>query len=209
MAPPRVKAVCDHLPALCARRIARDHRLAPGSFTPGYQFATPMVDREGRACGTVRIEVLSADLVEVSVGAIMPQRWPLTVLRSSLRANGGWRWWWECPTCKRRCAVIYPLGDRKPGCRICMGLVYRTQAQTRQARAVERTMRAYRKLGWNPGAPATWTRPKGMWGRTYDRLAEQIEQGWRSVRDELTRVRRFSEAGSGNQFIGGGACHQH
>jgi hypothetical protein len=42
--------------------------------------------------------------------------------------SGGRRWWWVCPGCGRRRAMLY-LRDEPPrlSCRVCQGLKYRSQ----------------------------------------------------------------------------------
>ena len=44
---------------------------------------------------------------------------------------GGWRWWFTCPACNRRCQKVYLLGP-VIGCRICHDLTY-TSCQTSHA----------------------------------------------------------------------------
>lgn len=42
--------------------------------------------------------------------------------------TGGERAWWLCPSCDRRCAVLYLPDDRERlGCRACCRLVYASQ----------------------------------------------------------------------------------
>ena len=186
---PRQKAVVDLLPGLDSRKISRSHGLTPGGFSRGHEFATPLLDVLGRPSNLVRISLRADDLVEVTVGELVPRLWPVSVVRTSLRSNGGWRWWWECPTCGRRCAVLYLRQAEAPGCRCCLGLVYDGQSKSALARAIDRTHKVYRRLGWHPGRPETWVRPKRMWTRTFLRLTDQISTGWGKTQVELDKCR--------------------
>ena len=91
---------------------------------------------------------------------------------------GGERWWFVCPACGSRCAVVYlvPRGySRAHGmpwaCRACQGLVYLSQRQGSSDRALRKLRKVLNLAG------AAWTanllprhRPKGMHRRTFDRL---------------------------------------
>ena len=59
--------------------------------------------------------------VEVD-GTAIQQRLELSTTRQRL----GGRWWWTCPTCKRRCAHLYVLQGGLT-CRLCARLRYRCQ----------------------------------------------------------------------------------
>lgn len=189
----REKPLVGQLPGLDCRRIARVHGLTPGGFSTGHQFAAHLVDEFGRPAGSVGIDVQAADLVEVAVGQLVTRRWPVTVLRTSLKSNSGWRWWWGCPTCGRRCAILYVHFDKLPACRVCLGAAYRSQAQARHERALARALKIQRRIGWHDGMPCG--RPKGMWTRTYARLTGQLEHAWHGAREEVSRWRRVVESG--------------
>lgn len=189
----REKPLVGQLPGLDSRRIARVHGLTPGGFVPGYGFATHLVDELGRPAGSVGIDVRAADLVEVAVGQLITRRWPVTVVRTSLKSNSGWRWWWSCPSCARRCAILYPRYDKLPACRVCLGAAYRSQAQSRHERALVRALKFQRRIGWHEGMPCS--RPKGMWRKTYGRLTDQLADAWHDAREEMTRWRRVVESG--------------
>lgn len=49
------------------------------------------------------------------------------LLTTSKTGNGGVRFWFMCPNCKRRTGVIlkHPI-QNKLGCRICLGLKYKS-----------------------------------------------------------------------------------
>lgn len=65
--------------------------------------------------------------------------------------SGGFRWWWACPGCGRRVDVLYlPPGRDRLGCRLCCGLVYRSQYAAGRVRRRRRRPRVEgdNVLGW-------------------------------------------------------------
>jgi len=43
---------------------------------------------------------------------------------------GGKRWWFRCPSCGRRCRILYlPPFENKFACRLCHNLTYRSQQE--------------------------------------------------------------------------------
>jgi len=81
-------------------------------------------------CQKVQIKTflrLTKDKLKRSIleSEISLQNLPIT-LTTSTTHNKGIRYWFECPTCKRRAGVIYahPM-TRILGCRMCLNLKYR------------------------------------------------------------------------------------
>lgn len=59
------------------------------------------------------------------------QRYRVRLVKAAA-AHGGERTWWECPECLRRCGRLYLApGRNRLGCRLCCGLVYRSQYRPR------------------------------------------------------------------------------
>lgn len=89
---------------------------------------------------------------------------------------GGMRYWWLCPSCNRRCRVLY--GGRRFLCRKCNpGAYYETQKNkdllTRidnELIAIRRRLKATKTLTITARLP---DRPKGMHWLTYMRLAKR------------------------------------
>jgi hypothetical protein len=82
---------------------------------------------------------------------------------------GGWRRWFKCLTCERRCRIIY--GGSYFRCRRCWGLKYDSQYEPGYGRAARKAHRIRERLGYlgsidDPFPP----KPKGMHWATYRRL---------------------------------------
>ena len=85
---------------------------------------------------------------------------------------GGMRWWFLCPICRRRVAVLYRYG-KWFRCRHCCQLPYSSQCETALDRAYRKVRKIRSRLGvsGNLNLPIhTWHKPKGMHWRTFERL---------------------------------------
>lgn len=93
-----------------------------------------------------------------------------TVGLTKTRCNyGGFRFWFICPGCFRRVAVVYLSGDVR--CRRCHGLVYSSERESPQDRRFRKANKIRHRLGWRPGiANLDWRKPKGMHWKTFNRL---------------------------------------
>jgi len=85
---------------------------------------------------------------------------------------GGRRRWFVCPSCHRRCRVLY--GGKYYRCRKCHGLKYESQYENSWMRAATQAQRICARLGGtgdidDPLPP----KPKGMHWTTYERLARR------------------------------------
>jgi hypothetical protein len=88
---------------------------------------------------------------------------------------GGWRRWFKCLSCERRCRIIY--GGSHFRCRRCWGLKYDSQYEPGYGRAARKAHRIRDRLGYlgsidNPFPP----KPKGMHWATYRRLEGEDER---------------------------------
>lgn len=84
---------------------------------------------------------------------------------------GGWRKWFLCPECGRRCALLYAP---RFACRLCLDLRYESQRTGRRFQPIKQAARVLAKLGGQGTLPP---RPKGMWQRTYDSLCQEYAGG--------------------------------
>ena len=91
---------------------------------------------------------------------------PLTTTRPNF---GGIRYWWLCPRCSKRVAVLYCAGYCV--CRHCIGAKYQTQHLQPLDRQFKRIATLRSRLGWSGGiAHGTQGKPPRMHHRTYYRL---------------------------------------
>jgi hypothetical protein len=87
---------------------------------------------------------------------------------------GGSRWWWVCPGCRRRVAVLYGRG--RFGCQECLQLAYRSQRETERARVLRRANAMRRLFGWPPGViHGHGDKPKHLHGSTYRRMLRRYD----------------------------------
>jgi len=90
---------------------------------------------------------------------------------------GGSRAWMRCPSCNRRCGVLY-LADELPACRKCYNLGYDSESETEVDRAMRQARKAQERLGYHEGDLCGWLpRPKGMHHTTYWKLLRKIQHG--------------------------------
>ena len=94
----------------------------------------------------------------------------------------------ECPSCTRRCAVLYFRGATVPCCLVCMNIAYPSQSKGSVIRGIERNQQIYKKLGWDPGQLSTWCRPKGMWRKTLFKLTGKLDNGYGRLREALAVI---------------------
>ena len=105
---------------------------------------------------------------------------------------GGERAWWRCPGCDRRVAALYlPPGRERFRCRHCHQLAYGSQQVAPDERHRMQIGKIRRRLGGDPCGSYPWSlpdRPKGMRGRTYERLCDELVRHAR-VREAILAVR--------------------
>lgn len=105
---------------------------------------------------------------------------------------GNYRYWWLCPSCSNRVAVLYCAGIYV--CRGCIGACYASQLQQPIDRLFSRADAIRQRLGWQSGiAHGIGTKPKGMHHSTYDKLVNEYEQltakVWKASLDKLNCTR--------------------
>jgi hypothetical protein len=101
---------------------------------------------------------------------------------------GGFRWWWLCPGCGRRCAILYHEYERFE-CRTCCGLTYTSSQSTEWVRRTRKTERVRKRLGIVHGERLR--KPKGMHWTTFERLLDEYDAtntaAWDAMRPTLER----------------------
>ncbi len=89
--------------------------------------------------------------------------------------SGGKRPWFLCPSCSRRCAVLYSLGSGII-CRKCGGLSYESQNEPGHFRALRKAQKIRVRLGGSANMTEPFpSRPHYMHQRTYLRLRDRYE----------------------------------
>ncbi len=89
--------------------------------------------------------------------------------------SGGRRPWFLCPSCSRRCGVLYSIRSRI-FCRLCAGLSYASQNEQRGFRALRKAQKIRVRLGGSANMTKPFPgRPRYMHQRTYQRLRHQYE----------------------------------
>lgn len=93
---------------------------------------------------------------------------------------GGKRYWWQCPDCEARAAVLYYRNGYS--CRKCTGLGYKTQLQQPIDRALKRAEIIRSALGWPAGiANGHGPKPRGMWTSTFNTLVYEHDKAAKEI----------------------------
>lgn len=105
----------------------------------------------------------------------------------------GRRQWFACPSCNRRCRIIY--GGSYYRCRKCYQLKYESQYEPVICRAAEQRHKLRKRLGQADSLDAPLApKPKGMHWKTYRRLEARdrnLEERWcMDVTSWLERTKR-------------------
>lgn len=87
---------------------------------------------------------------------------------------GGKRWWFECPNCGRRVAVLY--SDKVYVCRKCLNLSYESQNEASYSRLMSKAQKIHKKLGGSGCVDDYVKKPKNMHWKTYNRLIDEMER---------------------------------
>jgi hypothetical protein len=134
-----------------------------------------------RETGSVSYELRPADsLVLVWASGGMDHRLSVT-LASTAPNFGGQRWWALCPTCGRRCAILYGHG-RGFACRLCRRLAYKSTREDELARACRRLDKVRDRYGAPRGIANPWPgKPTRMRWTTFAKLLEREREALRQV----------------------------
>lgn len=184
---PGWKRKAEQSMAFDVRQIARRGLLRPGAFSWHWS-------RDGEQVGSVGVRV-AGDAQRV----ILTYQWTpyngephhvdctLRIERTPCNYGGG-RPWFLCPSCERRCAVVYfgaPGG--RYACRHCVRVGYLSQCEDETGRLWLKQRKIECRLAGGAAEWNGWTKPKGMHQQTFDRLRRQIWE-LEMRRDELIAV---------------------
>jgi hypothetical protein len=163
--------MCETVPALDVRRLARNGQLRPGG-TSDITWAC-----DGKPCASIRLSAEKDALIlafQTEAGALVRQRVPLTWTACRW---GGERPWFVCDVvadgrrCGRRCAVLYVAGAPLFACRLCLRLSYASQRESPSLRGLLKARKIRTRLGGGPDLfDELPSRPAGMRHETYARL---------------------------------------
>jgi hypothetical protein len=158
---------CEHLPSLDVREFHGKGFLKQGSYVRSW-------NRGGEPAGSVSIYLdpttvtLTYQWTPAGGGAI-PRSTVFKLLEAPCHF-GGSRYWFGCPWCGRRCAIVYGVsGDGYFGCRRCLRLGYSGESEG----SMDRLWRKQRKLEARLGE--NYRKLKWMRMRTYERIWAQID----------------------------------
>lgn len=152
----------EHCRKLDARRWARE-----GILQAGQGGGWVWTDAEtGERLASIGYAVASNAVTLIYTMSDSPMRQHVPILTTECNF-GGVRYWFGCPRCGRRVAVLY-LRARGFACRGCNRITYASQSGDE----IDRTWRTQAKLERLLGEH--WRRPKGMHSRTYDRIVQRI-----------------------------------
>ena len=158
----------DSMP-LDIRKISRKALLMPGSSF-SWQWT---VNNQQVAGISIRVDIdhgLVLSYLMTSTSEVVEQR---VQTQTSPCHLGGQRYWFTCPLCSKRVAVLCAPG-RYFACRLCVELGYATQKEGGGDRAMTKADKLRKRLGWQAGiANPSTGKPKGMHWDTYQRLKSQ------------------------------------
>lgn len=101
-------------------------------------------------------------------------RYPIQLTKTSCN-YGGHRYWWLCPSCSKRVAVLYCAGTYV--CRHCLSVPYGSQLQTKTDRIYSKLNALRDRLGWSVGIiNGIGSKPRYMHHSTYERLINEYER---------------------------------
>lgn len=150
----------EHCRSIDARRWARESIL-PGPRSGGWAWWV-----DGEQTGSIGY---SSDGTRVTLTFTLngePMRQLVPIMMTGCN-YGGRRYWFACPRCNRRVALLF-LRNCGFACRKCNRIVYASQSEDALGRTWRKQSKIERRLGND------WQRPKGMHRATHERLLEVV-----------------------------------
>jgi len=130
---------------------------------------------------------------------------------------GGKRQWFLCPSCDRRCAIVYRIGDGPLWqCRVCGNGKYRSEGLSPHNRRIRKAIKLRKSLGQESGGLTGKfpDRPKNMHRKTYDKYVTQaimlerrilqatVAQLTPHMREALERIKAERASGMAGKDVG-------
>ena len=185
---PGWKRKAEQSMAFDLRQIAKKGLLRPGAFSWHW------TSNYGEKVGSVGVRVAD-DAKRVTLTYQWtpynsePRHVECSLWIERARCNyGGTRPWFLCPSCGRRCAVVYfgaPGG--RYACRQCVRVAYLSQSEDEIGRLWRKQRKIECKLTGGAGEWNGWQKPKGMHQQTFDRLRSRIWE-FEMRKDELFAI---------------------
>jgi hypothetical protein len=107
-----------------------------GGLTPGARYQVTWIGGWGGS--PIALHTVSRDLALLAYGDGDDPVFEEVPLDWTSCHFGGERPWWHCPSCDRRCAILYLIGSDPFRCRICASLTYTTSQRGEFIRTVSR-----------------------------------------------------------------------
>lgn len=152
----------EHCRSIDARRWAREGILQ-GRRSGGWGWTDPETGKQLASIGYAAAPG-ALTLTYTMDGTPMRQHVPI---RETGCNYGGRRYWFGCPWCGKRVAILY-LRNRGFACRKCNRVAYASQSDDVLGRTWRKQSKIERRLAPN------WQRPKGMHQATHARLVQGV-----------------------------------
>ena len=175
------RGICERRPQVDVRRLYKDGLLDPqshmyGRKVPSIQSTDP--DQITVRCDYDGVTLWHGDREE-EAGRLIK----IVTTKCDFGGKRPWfeRSWFQCPSCRQRCAILYFGGGWS--CRTCFRLKYQSQANPRNAwtgyekiKSIRERLEAYPTSSiWEPMPP----RPKWMRLARYEKLKAEYEAAQR------------------------------
>ncbi len=160
-----------------------------GLLKPNF-YSTLTWSRNGEEIGSIGIYAISESLIELRYTHRKTEHINDPIHIDYTNCNyGGNRAWFICPSCGRRCAILY--GGKYYRCRKCYDLRYSTQNMDSLSRALDKITKIKNRIfDSSLGIPL---KPKGMHWKTYNRLIEEYNManayGWFSLSERIGKIK--------------------
>lgn len=153
----------EHCRSIDARRWAREGILQAAGRAGGWGWTDPDT---GKQLASIGYSVVPGALTLIYTMNGDPMRQHVPILSTGC-TYGGRRYWFGCPWCGKRVAILY-LRNLGFACRKCNRIAYASQSDDELGRTWRKQSKIERKLDEH------WRRPKGMHRATHERLVDVI-----------------------------------